>query len=67
MTVSVGHCHPQVVKAITQQAQQLQHTANIYLNDQISLYAKELADKMPGNLKVSSLPRSPGNVRSVRL
>lgn len=30
-----------------------QHTTTIYLNDQIAEYAKELTDRMPGNLKVA--------------
>jgi alanine-glyoxylate transaminase/(R)-3-amino-2-methylpropionate-pyruvate transaminase len=51
--VSVGHCHPEVVKAVDAQNHLLQHTTTIYLNNQIAEYAKELADKMPGNLKVS--------------
>ncbi len=52
MTVSVGHCHPMVTKAIIEQTQRLQHTTTIYLNNQIAQYAKELTDRMPGNLKV---------------
>lgn len=52
VTVSVGHCHPEVVAAINKQNELLQHTTTIYLNNQIAEYAKELADKMPGNLKV---------------
>jgi hypothetical protein len=52
VTVSVGHCHPEVVKAVNDQNQLLQHTTTIYLNNQIAEYAKELADRMPGNLKV---------------
>ncbi len=55
VTVSVGHCHPEVVAAVNQQSQLLQHTTTIYLNHQIAEYAKELADRMPGNLKVSCL------------
>ena len=52
MTVSVGHCHPEVVEAVTRQSQLLQHTTTIYLNNQIAEYGKELAAKMPGDLKV---------------
>jgi hypothetical protein len=52
VTVSVGHCHPEVVKAVNAQNQLLQHTTTIYLNNQIAEYAKELADRMPGDLKV---------------
>jgi alanine-glyoxylate transaminase/(R)-3-amino-2-methylpropionate-pyruvate transaminase len=53
VTVSVGHCHPKVTKAIQDQMQHLQHTTTIYLNNQIAEYAKELTDRMPGNLKVA--------------
>jgi alanine-glyoxylate transaminase/(R)-3-amino-2-methylpropionate-pyruvate transaminase len=52
VTVSVGHSHPAINKAAQEQLARLQHTTCIYLNDQISMYAKELADRMPGNLKV---------------
>lgn len=52
VTVSVGHCHPDVVQAVNKQSTLLQHTTTIYLNNQVAEYAKELADRMPGNLKV---------------
>ena len=52
VTVSVGHCHPEVVSAANAQNETIQHTTTIYLHPNIALYAKELADKMPGNLKV---------------
>lgn len=52
VTVSVGHCHPEVVAAANSQNETIQHTTTIYLHPNIALYAKELADKMPGNLKV---------------
>ena len=52
VTVSVGHCHPEVVQAANRQNETINHTTTIYLNPQIALYAKELAAKMPGELKV---------------
>ena len=52
VTVSVGHCHPEVVEAARLQNETIQHTTTIYLNPGIALYAKELAAKMPGDLKV---------------
>lgn len=52
VTVSVGHCHPEVVEAARMQNETIQHTTTIYLNPGIALYAKELAAKMPGDLKV---------------
>jgi len=51
VTVSVGHCHPRLVKVLNEQASKLWHSTTIYLNDQFSQYAKELAAKMPGDLK----------------
>ena len=68
VTVSVGHCHPRVVDAVKRQSELLQHTTTIYLNPQIALYAKELTDRLPGNLKVSLLTFLPASMkRLVRL
>lgn len=52
VTVSVGHCHPHVVKALNRQNELLQHTTTIYLHPNISEYAALLASKLPGDLKV---------------
>lgn len=53
VTVSCGHCHPDVVNAIVEQTKLLQHATTIYLHHSIAEFAEELASKMPGNLKVS--------------
>lgn len=52
VTVSVGHCHPHVVAAANLQNATLQHTTTIYLNPNIALYARALAARLPGDLKV---------------
>src|SRR5437868_15002254 len=52
VTVSVGHCHPDVVAAANRQNETLQHSTTIYLQPNIAEYAKKLASKMPGDLKV---------------
>lgn len=52
VTVSVGHCHPEVVAAANLQNETISHTTTIYLHPNVALYAKELAAKMPGDLKV---------------
>ncbi len=52
VTVSVGHCHPDVVEAAREQNELLQHATTIYLHPNIAEYAQKLAAKMPGNLKV---------------
>src|SRR6266446_5010871 len=51
-TVSVGHCHPDVVAAANLQSETLQHATTIYLHPNIAEYARELAAKMPDDLKV---------------
>ncbi|XP_034240852.1 alanine--glyoxylate aminotransferase 2, mitochondrial [Thrips palmi] len=52
VTVSVGHCHPKVTAAATEQMNTLWHTTAIYMHPKIQEYAKRLTDKMPGDLKV---------------
>jgi len=52
VTVSVGHCHPRIVAAVNRQNELLQHTTTIYLNPCIAEYARDLAARMPGELKV---------------
>lgn len=53
VTVSCGHCHPDVVNAVVDQTKLLQHTTTIYLHHAITEFAEALAEKMPGNLKVT--------------
>ena len=52
VTISVGHCHPHVLKAVHEQNETLQHSTTIYLHPNIAHYAEKLASKMPGDLKV---------------
>jgi alanine-glyoxylate transaminase/(R)-3-amino-2-methylpropionate-pyruvate transaminase len=52
VTVSVGHCHPHVVEAATRQNELMQHSTTIYLQPNVAEYARDLAAKMPGDLKV---------------
>ena len=52
VTVSVGHCHPHVFKAINAQNALLQHSTTIYLNPNLGAFAEKLASKFPGELKV---------------
>ncbi|XP_030763213.1 alanine--glyoxylate aminotransferase 2, mitochondrial isoform X3 [Sitophilus oryzae] len=51
-TVSVGHCHPKITKAVAEQMEILGHCSNVYYNENISKYAKKLSEKLPGKLKV---------------
>ncbi|HEX4121644.1 MAG TPA: aminotransferase class III-fold pyridoxal phosphate-dependent enzyme [Verrucomicrobiae bacterium] len=52
VTVSVGHCHPHVLEAVRRQNETLQHATTIYLHPNVAEYARDLAAKMPGDLKV---------------
>jgi alanine-glyoxylate transaminase/(R)-3-amino-2-methylpropionate-pyruvate transaminase len=52
VTISVGHCHPEVMAAANRQNQLLQHSTTIYLHSNIAEYAEKLAAKLPGDLKV---------------
>src|SRR5437588_9729918 len=48
VTISVGHCHPEVVDAARKQNELLQHSTTIYLHPNIAEYAQMLASKVPG-------------------
>jgi alanine-glyoxylate transaminase/(R)-3-amino-2-methylpropionate-pyruvate transaminase len=67
VTVSCGHCHPHIVEAARRQNETLQHTTTIYLHPNLALYAKELAGKMPGELKVVYLVNSGSEANDLAL
>ncbi|MBC8207357.1 MAG: aspartate aminotransferase family protein [Kiritimatiellales bacterium] len=46
--LNVGHCHPNVVKAIQDQAATLMHVSNLYYNEKQPQLAKALAEKAGG-------------------
>jgi alanine-glyoxylate transaminase/(R)-3-amino-2-methylpropionate-pyruvate transaminase len=54
VTVSVGHCHPKIVKAVREQVGKLQHTTTIYLHPTIGQFAKKLTEHMPAESNLSS-------------
>ena len=58
VTISCGHCHPKIVKALTDQAETLQHATTIYLHPNFPLMAKKLASKMPPGLDVTYFTNS---------
>ncbi len=51
VTVGCGHCHPHIVAATNRQNELIQHAPTIYLHPNIVEYARDLAAKMPGDLK----------------
>jgi alanine-glyoxylate transaminase/(R)-3-amino-2-methylpropionate-pyruvate transaminase len=67
VTVSCGHCHPHIVEAARRQNETLQHTTTIYLHPNVALYAKELAGRMPGDLKVVYLVNSGSEANDLAL
>jgi alanine-glyoxylate transaminase/(R)-3-amino-2-methylpropionate-pyruvate transaminase len=67
VTVSCGHCHPHIVAAANRQNETLQHTTTIYLHPTIALYAKELAARLPGELKVVYLVNSGSEANDLAL
>src|SRR3954454_5078425 len=58
VTISVGHCHPKVVKAVHEQVDTLQHATTIYLHPNFPLLARKLAAKMPKGLDVTYFTNS---------
>ncbi len=53
VTVSCGHCHPKITKAIHEQVDTLQHGTTIYLHPGMPMLAKKLASRMPKGLDVT--------------
>ena len=50
LTVSVGHCNPEVTEAIVRQVKTLVHTSTLYANPPLSDLAEALAQALPGDL-----------------
>lgn len=70
VTVSVGHCHPEVNAAVVEQTQRLQHTTTIYLHNQARAAARcagggphsratEPARELPARPPLPSVSRTP--------
>jgi alanine-glyoxylate transaminase/(R)-3-amino-2-methylpropionate-pyruvate transaminase len=53
VTVSVGHCHPEVVRKVTDQIGRLQHATTIYLHPSIGRLGKMMAEHMPDDSGLS--------------
>ena len=58
VTVSVGHCHPKVTRAMQEQLATLAHTTTIYLHPNFARMAQKLASKMPPGLDVTYFTNS---------
>lgn len=53
LTLGLGHCHPDVVSHIQDQASRLEHTSTLYPTEEIVRVAERLARMTPGRLKKS--------------
>ena len=51
LTTSVGHCHPRVVEAMTDQMGRLGHVSTLYANEPQVEAAKKIARIAPGDLR----------------
>jgi alanine-glyoxylate transaminase / (R)-3-amino-2-methylpropionate-pyruvate transaminase len=53
VSVSVGHCHPEIVNRVREQIGTLQHTTTIYLHPTIGELGRKLAEHMPADSGLS--------------
>ena len=53
LTTSIGHNHPEVTEAVTDQVQKLVHTSTLYPTQPIVDVAETLAEITPGDLQQS--------------
>ena len=58
LSTSIGHCHPRLVSAITEQVSKLGHTSTLYVTEPQVEAARRLAQIAPGNLKRSFFSNS---------
>ncbi len=65
VTISVGHCHPQIAEKVRQQIGTLQHTTTVYLHPAIGQLAEKLASKMPVGLSQSYFTNSGSEANEV--
>ena len=49
-TTSIGHCHPRISEKVHEKLDRLVHISTAYINDEYSLYAEELAERLPKGL-----------------
>ena len=58
LTVSVGHCHPEVTSRMKEQLDTLQHASTLYPNEPMVSVAEKLAQITPGDLDKSFFTNS---------
>jgi alanine-glyoxylate transaminase/(R)-3-amino-2-methylpropionate-pyruvate transaminase len=69
VTVSVGHCHPDIVAKVREQVGKLQHVTTIYLHPTIGQFGKKLAEHMPAgsNLSVTYFTNSGSEANEIAI
>ena len=50
VTISVGHCHPDIIPGVVKQVRSLQHITSLYYTEPIVRLAEKTASITPGNL-----------------
>jgi 4-aminobutyrate aminotransferase len=58
LTVSIGHCQPEIVREVEDQIHTLQHTSTLYPTLPMVMLAEKLAQITPGRLKKSFFTNS---------
>jgi 4-aminobutyrate aminotransferase-like enzyme len=58
LTISVGHCHPEVTTRMKEQLDTLQHASTLYPNEPMVAVAEKLAQITPGDLDKSFFTNS---------
>jgi len=58
LTISLGHCHPEVNAEVKEQLDTLQHVSTLYPTEPMVAVAEKLARITPGNLKKSFFTNS---------
>lgn len=58
LSTSVGHVHPHVIEAVTDQLKKISHTSTLYANRPQSELAQKLAEITPGGLEKSFFTNS---------
>ena len=67
VTVSCGHSHPRITRAMQDQLAVLQHTTTIYLHPNFALMAQALAKRMPAGLDVTYFVNSGSEANDLAL
>ncbi|RWS26735.1 Alanine--glyoxylate aminotransferase 2-like protein [Leptotrombidium deliense] len=67
VTVSVGHCHPTLVEALSKQASKLWHVSRAHVYEEIYDYSAKLAQRLPSSLSTIFLCNSGSEANDLAL